>query len=237
MSPQALMAIQIETLFRTTAAGRLRWLNEPGPDGACAAAPRFFLGRTTAGNLWRFHADLPATLVKEIERYCRAEPVVSDLTVPIRHAAAIRALLARSGPLQREFQGPAYWIATDPPTTTHARLLTPENRTLLQSHFPSWLRSPSYLDLAPAAVTVLDGQAVAICASVRVPGRATEAGVETAAAYRGRGYAADAVALWAASVRKQGILPLYSTGWENLASQRVAAKLGMIPYGEDWSVY
>lgn len=41
---------------------------------------------------------------------------------------------------------------------------------------------------------------------------------------------------WADEVRRQGLIPLYGTTWENLASQRIAHKLGMVLYGEDWSI-
>ena len=240
MTHQELMTIHLNTLFRTTAAGQLLWVNEPGADEDCPPAPRFFMGRTREGNLWRFHADLPPAIVSELDELCRIEPIVSELKTPPRQAAAIRAVLARHGPLQNEEQGPAYWLAkaqtVEQPGAANAVLITPANLELLRTHFPDWLKPPPYYDLGPAAITVVDGQAVALCCCVRVPGRATEAGVETAPAYRGKGYAPAAVALWAAAVRRLGILPLYDTSWENLASQRVATKLGMVQYGEDWSI-
>jgi hypothetical protein len=33
-----------------------------------------------------------------------------------------------------------------------------------------------------------------------------------------------------------GCIPLYSTSWDNLASQAIARKLQMVLYGEDWSI-
>jgi predicted GNAT family acetyltransferase len=60
--------------------------------------------------------------------------------------------------------------------------------------------------------------------------------VETLAAWRQRGYGAATVAAWAAAVRRQGRLPLYSTSWDNLASQGLARNLGFVPYGEDFSL-
>src|SRR5438876_246856 len=65
---------------------------------------------------------------------------------------------------------------------------------------------------------------------------AAEAGVETLDAMRGRGYATAAVAAWAAALRRRGLLPLYSASWENVASQRVAEKVGAVCYGEDWEI-
>jgi hypothetical protein len=44
------------------------------------------------------------------------------------------------------------------------------------------------------------------------------------------------VAGWAAAMRQRGVIPLYSTSWANVASQGVARKLGMVCYGDDWSI-
>jgi RimJ/RimL family protein N-acetyltransferase len=69
-----------------------------------------------------------------------------------------------------------------------------------------------------------------------VPPHAAEAGVETLAAFRGKGYAIAAVAGWAAAVQQSQRIALYSTSWQNQASQAVAKKLGAVSYGEDWSI-
>ena len=60
--------------------------------------------------------------------------------------------------------------------------------------------------------------------------------METHPAFRGRGYAVAATAAWARAVRERGIVPLYSTGFSNAASQRVAAKLGLRRYGASVSL-
>ena len=67
--------------------------------------------------------------------------------------------------------------------------------------------------------------------------QAAEAGVETTESARGQGHASAAVAAWAAAVLGEGRLPLYSTAWENRASQGVARRLGMVLYGDDWSIH
>ena len=67
-------------------------------------------------------------------------------------------------------------------------------------------------------------------------GLRVRAGVETVEAYRGRGYARAVTAVWAAALRSEGRLPLYSTSWDNVASQRVAGALGAVQYAVDFSL-
>ena len=86
----------------------------------------------------------------------------------------------------------------------------------------------------PWLAVVQDSQAVSICQSVRSSWRAHEAGVDTLETYRQRGYAVSAVAAWALAVRELDLVPLYSTSWENLASQGLARRLGLIQYGVDY---
>ena len=65
---------------------------------------------------------------------------------------------------------------------------------------------------------------------------AAEAGVETAARFRGRGLAPQVTAAWALAIRASNRLPLYSTSWSNEPSLAVARKLGLKPCASDWSL-
>jgi GNAT superfamily N-acetyltransferase len=224
------MELQVETLYRCDPDGRLRCVNEPGDP----IAPRFFMGRTPGGNLWRFTHDLPDDLVQALEQLCRAEPVSDDLASPPQHYAAVRAALHTHALIVSEFRGPAYRTPADIQPLPGAILATQASVQILERWFSDIL--PYWGAAQPVAAVVEQGAAVAVCFCSRVTARAAEAGVETIPAFRGRGYAAAAVTTWAAEVRRRGLLPLYSTSWDNLASQGVARKLGMQRYGEDWSI-
>ena len=88
----------------------------------------------------------------------------------------------------------------------------------------------------PCLAVVEDSQVVSICRSVRSSSRAHEAGVDTLTGYRRHGYATSVVAAWALAVRALNRIPLYSTSWDNVASQGVARRLGLIQYGVDYHV-
>ena len=225
-----LAQMQADALFVHDARGRLLRVNEPDPTDP---APRFFLARTAAGNLWRTRFDLPADLAAALERLAADEPVVSNLREPARHMAEYTALLAQHAPLSDTNAGPAYYLPElDPPTNTVT--ITPANAALLAAHYP-YTRS-RHAELAPVVVCVADGVAVAVCCSARITAQVAEAGVYTVESYRGRGYAAETVRGWAAAIRAMGRLPLYSTAWENTTSQAIARKLKAVQYATDFSI-
>ena len=100
----------------------------------------------------------------------------------------------------------------------------------------AWIRDASAAEHPLAVIRNADGEVVAVCHSARLTPAAAEAGVETATAYRGRGFAGAVVLCWAQAVVAQGRLPLYSTNWTNHASRAVARKLGLTMFGEDFSI-
>jgi hypothetical protein len=232
-----LIELQASALFISDDDGRLRYIAEPGYANAERdPAPRFFMGRTRGGNIWRFRYDLPDELVHSLEQLCRAEPVAANLADPPLQAEAIRALLHAHAPIADEWRGPAYWIPDSVHAPAEVVLISEANAHLLEANFPWKLTAPSGLETGPIAAAVAQNQAVSICYCARLTAQAAEAGVETVEAARKRGYASAAVAAWASAVRQRELVALYSTSWENLASQGVARKLGMVRYGEDWSI-
>lgn len=84
---------------------------------------------------------------------------------------------------------------------------------------------------------IADGRAVSVCATVRSSSGLHCAGVETARAYRGRGHAPRAVAVWANLVRSLGAEPFYATTVDNLSSQKIAWGLGLELIASEFSIY
>src|SRR5207248_2510080 len=97
-----LMELHVEALYRHTPEGRLLETREVD----AARAPRFFLGRTRRGNLWRFRDDLPAPLVRGQDALAAAEPVLPGLPREPVYLSQFRELLQEHGEIERTRGGP-----------------------------------------------------------------------------------------------------------------------------------
>ena len=223
-----LLNLQIETLFVQNEAKRLLYVNEPErPE-----APRFFLGRTNQGYLYRFRDDVPGTIIRQLEEIVAKE--ANELGKPL-DLEAYKDLLRQHGPIQSIESGPAYRFPDTVQPLTDVVTITETNAELLNEHFAELKAVLEHKQ--PCVAAVQENQAVSVCCSARTSRKilrgAAEAGLETIPAARGQGYAVKVVSSWAAAVREQGRIPLYSTSWENAASRAVAKKLGLIMYATD----
>jgi RimJ/RimL family protein N-acetyltransferase len=226
-----LMKLKAAALFTHDAGGRIVTSNESDP----TRAPRLFLGRTRDGNIWRFRDDLSAELVSRLEQVLAIEPPLGD---PQRRPATFDTLcevLAEEEPVSKVWEGPAWHFPETSPAFGNATAMGSDNEEMLRQHYP-W--TAGHLDeVWPCFAVVEDGVGVAICFSARLTPDAAEAGVDTAEAFRGKGYAPRVVAAWAHAIRESGRTPIYSTSWDNLASQGVARKLGLLLFGAELSLY
>jgi hypothetical protein len=229
------MRIHVEALFTHDASLRIQFVNEPWANGTVRVpADRFFLGRTAAGNMWRFRSDLPGSLVEQLELLCVDEPVTKNLNQKPRHLEAYLRLLEGHGSIRQVWLGPAYRLPVSARPSLRPVRITAANAGVLGAGFEEMAAE---LEVAqPFFGLVQGGHAVSICRSVRITPEGHEAGVETLSDFRGKGYAPEAVAGWAAAVAEMGCIPLYSTSWENTASQAVARKLEAICYGVDFHI-
>ena len=232
VSNKELMKIQVEALFTQNENGYLQHINEP--TGAAEPAPRFFWGFTNEGSIYRFRHDLPDNVVAQLKAVAAAEPLSMDSQkIPTGHRQ-FEDILQSHAPIERVWIGPAYRFPERITLPTNVVRLSSENAELLKEDFVEMV---SELDNSqPYLAIIADSQAVSICRSVRLSSRAHEAGVDTLVGYRRRGHAASVVAAWALAVRALNRIPLYSTSWDNVASQGVARRLGLVQYGVDYHV-
>jgi RimJ/RimL family protein N-acetyltransferase len=220
------MRLHVEAEFIHDAAGDLVSTNEP----AAATAPRFFFGHTAVGVVRRYRRDVSESLRRALEAV-HLEPHATTMDSPL-DPTPFERILSEDASIQHTSVGLAFRfpraLASLPTTRT---LRDPAEATLLHPLLAPW--TPDIEASAPLVALILDGQAVAVCASVRITPPAHEAGVETAAPFRGRGYARAVVAAWSAAVRTLGAEPLYSTTWQNTASRALARALGLVAVGRD----
>ena len=232
VSDTELMEIQVEVLFTQDENGHLQCINEPIGDKK--PAPRFFFGYTNEGSICRFRHDLPDNVVAQLKAVAAAEPMlVPSEQIPKSHRQ-FEDILQSHAPIERVWIGPAYRFPEHITPPTNVIRLSREHAGLLKEDFAemvSELNNPQ-----PYLAIIEDAQVVSICQSVRLSSRAHEAGVDTLTGYRQRGYATSVVAAWALAVRALNRIPLYSTSWDNVASQGVARRLGLVQYGVDYHV-
>ncbi|MCC2685476.1 MAG: hypothetical protein K0R75_2375 [Paenibacillaceae bacterium] len=230
MDAHQLMEFHVRALFTHDRNMRLRKVNEPWAGEA--PAPRFFLGRTIEGTaLCRLRYDVPEGIVEQLAELCADEPAVWDFQAKPKHFDEYMNLLQG----ERFSMGPCFVIPEEAAPIERVVRITEENCSEFRLDGFEWLAQE--IDCVQPCVALVDeGRVVSVCRSVRITPEAHEAGLETIEAYRGRGYAAGVVAGWAAAVRAGGVLPLYSTSWDNLASQSVARKAGLIFYGVNFII-
>jgi hypothetical protein len=225
LTPLELMRLHIDALFTHDAAGYLLHENVPGG----AAAPRFFLGRTTEGPVIRFRHDVDDATKRALEAAANDDPLRA-FDSPL-NSSPYEAILSRATEVTNTWVGPAFCFPTQLSQPTNTVRVTDANADVLTPLLEPWI--PDTHTGQPLFAVVVDGQAVSVCCTVRRTTEAHEAGVETVPAFRGRGYAARVVAAWANAVRESGQVPLYSTSWRNDASRAVAQKLSLIQFGND----
>ena len=223
----ALMKIQVKTLFVHDENGKMTFINDP-TEPEIYPAPRFFLGFTESGFVFRFRYDLPPQLCAQIKEVIHSNPPSWKFQTAPTCATEIERILDSHGKIERIWCGPAFCFPDHVPVSPEIMHVEKQKTDVFKSTFPDMI---SEFDYTQPCVAFLDGaKAVSVCQSVRKTPKAEEAGVDTLDGYRGRGYAPLVVAGWAEAVKAKRKIPFYSTSWENRSSQRVAEKLGLIQF-------
>ena len=213
-----LMTIQATVLYQHNQDGDLTQVNEP----VAVPAPKFFLGHTRMGDIYRFHESMGEQARTALR---------SVLTQPQSHINPAELVQALGEPVWDLYLGPAYVFADGFGMASGAVPIDAQNKECLRETFPDlyaqWSRGP-------ICVVMKDGVAVSACYSARQTAKAAEAGVETLKSWQGFGFGVQATAAWAMAVQARERIALYSTSWDNLSSQAVAKKLKLRLYGMDF---
>ncbi|GIO29322.1 MULTISPECIES: GNAT family N-acetyltransferase [Paenibacillus] len=224
-SDRELMEVQANVLFNHNEDGRMTTINEP----SAKSAPRFFMGITKQGLVVRYHETLDEDVKNELKRFVEKAPWL-DAPNRVNMADIIR-ILSKDRPVDHVYLGPAYVFPDVRGRLTQAVKITEMNIELLEPYFSDFV---SDVLLGQPAFAVVQNQAVvSLCSSARSSSVAAEASLHTAPDFRGRAFGMEVAAAWAAEVQNQGRIALYSTAWNNLASQAVARKLKLRQYGMD----
>ena len=217
--------LQLKTMYLTDPHRRITLTH----DTSAHAVPFFVLIRGEANIAWGVRNDVSKKIADELDRLAREEPPVTDFQTPPLHADAYLSLAG--GEIS---SGPAFRFPDEIPQPTDITLV--DRLDLLERNFRGWLAVE--IPVCSPIVAVMDhGYPVSVCfCTTNNSAPAVEAGLETAAAFRGRGLARRVTAAWACAIRASGRVPLYSTSWSNAASLAVARKLGLVQYASDWSL-
>ncbi|HEU5141023.1 MAG TPA: GNAT family N-acetyltransferase [Bacillales bacterium] len=219
MSDLELMELHVNVLFRHNSENRMTVVNEPPFN----AAPRIYIGGTQEGCVVRYSNMLAESTVEELEG------IMDDN--PGAHLGEIIRILGSDQEINHFWMGPAYSFPDVRNRPTQSIRITDANKELLHGYFSDFL--DDLASVQPCFAVVRDGTAVALCCSARQTFFAAEASLETAQPFWGKAYAEDVTNAWAAEVQNQGRTALYSTSWDNFASQSVARKLHLVRYATD----
>jgi hypothetical protein len=222
MSP----TVELTTGFVLDERGRIVSTREP----QASHGPLFTIIRSPTESAWAVHQDVPEELAEQLAALARQEPPQCDLRAAPLYATEYLSLSnGRPG-----FAGPAFTFPDTLPPPGDVELVDDER--WLQHHFKGWQLGEIAAGRAPVWAVIEDGLPVSICFCARRSDTAAAAGLDTAEAYRGRGFGPRVTAAWATAIRASGRVPLYSAAWTNQPSLAVTRKLGLAAHASFWSV-
>lgn len=228
----AALALQAETVFRLDA--RLRIVGENDPDSS--RGPLAFVGGCPGGVLVRLHVDVSAADAAEAERLAGSAPWSDTAADPPWLDPLMAGLRATAVERSRTY---ALDQRAMPVVAGLVRSDAPEGaalvRQLERDGVPTHLLEAGFVSVgdfwAPWCALEEDGEIAAIAFAARQTVSGAEVGVYTFPPWRGRGLAATVTAAWSALPELADRTLFYSTTIDNLASQRVAARLGLTQIG------
>ena len=156
--------------------------------------------------------------------------------VSIDLAGPLSALMKRTAKVEVRHYGDVYHKLigrVNEFATPEVRLLSLGDSDLLAAFEsdPRRLGFKTFEDLLKngfVAGAVVDGRLVALAHTNAVTGNYGDIGVNTEDAWRGKGFASASASIVARRIQDLGRTPVWSAGEDNVASLRVAAKLGFV---------
>lgn len=225
------LARHASVLFEFNVQRRITRINESDPE---TAAPLVFVALGFTSNLALFRDDVPEQIALEITAELGTLPAWNGTRTDPAAFDPIRSIVENWRQDIEESHGPAFRFEVITDASVETVLIDASNDHLLAANFP-YTRSV-LAERSPVVGVVRNGAVVSACYSARSNDEAAEAGVDTIAEYRGQGFAVSVVEDWARATVAAGLVPLYSTSWQNQSSLSVAKKLDLEVYADTWSI-
>lgn len=159
--------------------------------------------------------------------------VAEELALPLRR------VIERELKIPATIYGDVYYLLDQDAIGHHhpsVRRLTEEDADLVDTapaalHTPGFSSTVAALAGGVAAGGIVGGQLVAVASMSTSSQEFADIGAYTLEGWRGQGLGTAATYLVARELQSRGFRPIWSTGEDNLGSQRVAAKVGFREYG------
>lgn len=225
------LARHASVLFEFNEQRRITRINESDPE---TDAPVVFVALGSTSSLALFRDDVPEQIALEITYALDTLPAWNGAQTDPTAFDSIRRIVENWRQDIEESHGPAFRFKGKTDASVETTLIDATNDHLLAANFP-YTRSV-LAERSPVVGVVRNGAVVSACYSARSNDEAAEAGVDTIAEYRGQGFAAAVVTAWANATVAAGLVPLYSTSWQNQSSLSVAKKLDLEVYADTWSI-
>ncbi len=154
-------------------------------------------------------------------------------------ARALGPLVERGLGRRVSYYDDVYYTLTRPAAPVahpSVRLLTPDDLDVLEG-MPREARPGGFGSMQAllaegiVAAAIVEGRVVATAHTSARTSRHADIGVATQRKWRSHGFATAAAALVAHEIQQAGQTPVWSTGEDNVASQRVAQKVGFTEIG------
>ena len=178
--------------------------------------PRFYVARQASGVDRFYRADLPDSLVA---RLAELPPDAS-----FDNVNRVKNLLHVDAPCRDVWVGSSYTFPEAPPSSDFpdVRFLTDDDRGAIE-RFDHDLLSFT----RPIQAILVEGEIGSTCVSARENDECAEAWVQTAPAFRRRGFGRQVTAAWGSAIVKSGKTAFYSHARTNSASRGIATSLGL----------